>query len=561
MDIKKGEKMFVDFYDEVKKITKDLVSCESVVKGGNESQCAKLVYDFYNKLAYFRENPEDLVFQQTKRDEYIRHSTLCILRGKKPSKKTIVLMGHIDTVGVDDFGKIKDYAFNPDELPEKLKEFKLDQEVLDDIESGDYMFGRGSLDMKAGVAGHMAIIRYFSENLDKLEGNIVSIAECDEEDGSHGIITALDLLGQWKDKYGLDYQVAINADYSTPYYPGDKNRYIYLGTIGKVLPSFYILGKETHVGQAFSGLDPNLIAAELTRRVNLNTELCDTAKGETTVPPVSLRQKDTKETYTVQTPLAAEVYYNFFIHGMSLSEITSKMKKIGQESFDAVLTYLNKEYEKWCNMAGHEYTRLPWKTRVYTWEEFIGILEEEHGTEVVRAIEEYASKKNQEEPNMDMRDFSRELIQEMYSRFYSKKDPLIILYYGSVYSQNIEIEGKNEREANLIRSLEKSIEEVQLNCKEKIEIKYFYPYISDSSFMYITEDDRDLNALKNNTPSWGRKYYHPVEAIRKINMPVVNIGTYGKDGHKMTERVHMDFTFQKIPNITLKTIFEILKNK
>ena len=77
--------------------------------------------------------------------------------------------------------------------------------------------------------------------------------------------------------------------------------------------------------------------------------------------------------------------------------------------------------------------------------------------------------------------------------------------------------------------------------------------------MYIPEDIEDLNGLLHNTPGLGVKFIHPVGAMKKISMPVANIGTYGKDGHKFTERVHKDFTFQKIPNITLNTILELLK--
>lgn len=39
------------------------------------------------------------------------------------------------------------------------------------------------------------------------------------------------------------------------------------------------------VGQAYGGLDPNLILSELTRLMELNTDLCDEAQGEVTVPP------------------------------------------------------------------------------------------------------------------------------------------------------------------------------------------------------------------------------------------------------------------------------------
>jgi len=59
-------------------------------------------------------------------------------------------------------------------------------------------------------------------------------------------------------------------------------------------------------------------------------------------------------------------------------------------------------------------------------------------------------------------------------------------------------------------------------------------------------------------PAWGVKYTHPIEDIAAVNVPVVNIGTFGKDGHKLTERVHMRHTFELIPNITFRTIKKLL---
>lgn len=314
-------------FDEVKRITEEMVAIPSINKEPEgETKVAKYVYDYYMSLDYFRENPERVKMFKTKNDFVDRHSTYAYVKGTKGnSGRTVILIGHIDTVGVDDFGTIREYAFKCRELPEKLKEtFKLSREVIDDIESGEYMFGRGALDMKSGVAGHMYLVKYFSEHPEELDGNIIAIAECDEEDNSKGIITALDELVELKKKEGFEYIACINADYSTNYSPGDENRYIYYGSIGKLLPCFAAFGKEAHVGQAFSAFDPNLLIAEITRKMSLNTDLCDIAQGEVAIPPISLKQTDTKGPYTVQTALTAFSYFNFFTHGWDPAQVPAK---------------------------------------------------------------------------------------------------------------------------------------------------------------------------------------------------------------------------------------------
>ena len=77
---------------------------------------------------------------------------------------------------------------------------------------GVFLFGRGALDMKSGVAGHMYLIQYFSEHPEELDGNLLAIGECDEVDTSKGIITALDLLEELKEKERFEYVACINDD-------------------------------------------------------------------------------------------------------------------------------------------------------------------------------------------------------------------------------------------------------------------------------------------------------------------------------------------------------------
>lgn len=551
--------MYINTFSAVEALTKELVRIPSIVKTSGEADVARFIYDYYKDLAYFKGNRDHLVIQQTIDDEIERYNTIAMVKGKKPSNKTIILMGHMDTVGVDDFLELKDYAFEPDKLIEELKHMKLNDEIRRDIASGEYLFGRGALDMKSGIAGHMVLMKYFSEHTDELEGNIIAIAECDEEDNSHGIISALKILKEWKEKFDLEYMAAINADYSTPYHDADENRYIYLGTIGKLLPSIFVAGEETHVGQAFGGFNPNSLIAEINRNIELNPDLCDIAHGEVTVPPTSLKQTDTKVGYTVQTPLSAYSYYNFFTHGMTPKDVIEKVKDKVELSFDKMIEYLNQSYMKYCELGNHVYTKLPWEKRVYTWEAFYNELYTIHGERFNIYLHNFAFELNRRHPAMDLRDFSVAVIQEAL-KWSVDKNPVAIIYYSSLFSARIEVSGKNQQEENLIAAVDEAINYVQNYSDKPIVKKMFYPYISDASFMSISDDLEDIHALENNMPSWGTKYNHPIDDIMAINVPVVNIGTFGKDGHKLTERVHKRYTFENIPNLTFRTINNLLKN-
>src|SRR5699024_1801726 len=160
-------------------LTDRLVRIPSIVKTEGEADCAREIYDYYKNIEYFKENPDHLILQKTENDEIERYNVISMVKGTKgDSNKTVMLMGHLDTVDVEDFAPLMEEAFNPDSLPEILKGLNFSEEVNEDIASGHYMFGRGSLDMKSGVAGHMYLMKYFSENRHKLNGNVVAIAEC-----------------------------------------------------------------------------------------------------------------------------------------------------------------------------------------------------------------------------------------------------------------------------------------------------------------------------------------------------------------------------------------------
>lgn len=552
--------MKLNSFEEVKRLTQEMVAIPSINKEPKgETAVAKYIYDYYMGLDYFKEYPERVKMFQTKNDFVERHSTYAYVKGTKgDSGRTVILIGHLDTVGVDDFGTIREYAFKCEELPEKLKEtFKLSDEVLEDIESGEYMFGRGALDMKSGVAGHMYLIKYFSEHPEELDGNIIAIAECDEEDNSKGIITALDELVELKKKEGFKYIACINADYSTNYSPGDENRYIYYGSIGKLLPCFVAFGKEAHVGQAFSALDPNLLIAEITKKMSLNTDLCDIAQGEVAIPPVSLKQMDTKGPYTVQTALTAFSYYNFFTHGWDPAQVLAKSREVAVEAFDEVVDYLQGQYEKFCRLSNVPYVPLPWKTRVYTWKEFYDYLAGIHGQQFEKAIKEFTEKLHQDDPELDLRLFGLRVAEEAW-KWCEDKSPAVILFFGSVFSARIEMTGKTDKEAALLNCVEAAVDKIRPEAQRQIKTRMFYPYISDSSFMAVCDDTLAVQALKDNMPQYGVKYTHDIDKIMEINVPVVNIGTFGRDGHMLTERVDMRQTFQNVPNITYETIKRLL---
>lgn len=550
--------MLLPCLTDVLAFTKQLVQIESVVNTDGEKVISHSLHTLLTSFPYFQENPSYLVIEPTIDDDYERYNVLAFVKGTKgTSNRTVILMGHVDTVGIDDFNQLKSLACYPDELAEALKKENLAEEVKEQLESGDWLFGRGTLDMKSGLASHLYLLKYYSEHPEELDGNLVFLAECDEEDSSNGILSSLKTLKRWKTEHHFEYVTAINADFVAPRFKGDQNRYIYKGTVGKLLPSFFITGSETHVGACFEGLDPNFLAAELTQQINYNPELCNEALGETTVPPVSLKQMDMKPSYDVQTALSAYVYYNFFIHSWTPKDVIDKLTEQAIIAFDRALRTYEERYENYCKISGEAYRPIPWKTRVFTYEQMEENLLAEHG-DMYKEHMNLFKVQLQQDKALDSRMYAARVVEEAW-KWMKDKSPAMILFYSSLYSPRIELSGKTPDELTLIQALDEAVAEVQPDYPYPIVTRNFFPYISDMSFVALSDDDAGLQAVTNNNPSWGRKHFINFQDIRDINVPVVNIGPYGIDAHKRLERLEMTYSLEVVPTLTKRVIEKVLK--
>lgn len=542
--------------EEVLALTKQLVRIESIVNEGGEKVVSQAIHTLISSYPYFQEHTENIIYQPTEDDDQERYNVIAFVTGTKgPSNKTAILMGHVDTVGIDDF-HLKEYALDPDALAQALQDEELPPVVRNHLESGEYAFGRGVLDMKSGVSSHLYLLKYYSEHPQELEGNLMVVFECDEEDGSHGIISALSELKRLKETHGFEYIAAINADFVSPRYEGDPNRYIYKGTVGKLLPSFFITGSETHVGSCFEGIDPNFIAAHLTRQISYNPALCNEALGETTVPPVSLKQMDLKPTYTVQTALSAYVYFNFFIHSWTPKEVLELMKKEALTAFTTALIEFKAHYETFTQSSGEPMNEMHWEPRVMSYEEMDELLVNEHGEVYMQHMNEF-KRQLMLQSELDTRMFAARVVEEAW-KWMSDKSPAIIVFYSSLYSPRIEVTGKNVTEQNLLKALEMAVESVQPYYPHPIVTKNFFPYISDMSFVALSDDDEGISAVIKNNPGWATKHYVNYQAIRDINVPVINIGPYGFDAHKQYERMECEFSLEIVPNLTREVIKQLI---
>lgn len=539
-----------------------LQSVLSVNETPGEIEVTKEVYDILSEFDYFKENPEDLFLQDIPSDRFGRKNAVAIIRGQKnpDNRKTVVLMGHTDTVGISDFGELKDSANDSAKITEWMNENvdKLHPDVKADLEreDEDYIFGRGVFDMKSGVAAHLAVIEMLSNDIENLDGNIILGTVCDEEVNSVGMFALVGLLNKLKKDNNFDLVGMLDADYMTNEYPGDEKKYVYVGAVGKLMPSFYVVGDETHVGESFNGIDSNQIAAEILRKINMNTDYCDEANGQYTLPPISLTFRDLKPEYTVQTAEATQLFFNYATHSQTPDEVMDLMVEAAEEAMSDAISNLDNEFKKYNELTGMEYHPLNYKSQVITIQELKDEVRKEIGDkldEEIKAFEE----KHVDNDDIDERQYSLLLVQHIHRLWSRRKEPIVVAYFSPPYYPHILIEDETEEGKKVIDAVSGAVDSVDSDYE--IVYKDFFPYIADISFAAAPQDKTAIESLKTNMPGFNTKYQFPIDEMAELNLPAINIGPFGKDAHKFTERLETNYSYSITPELILKTTVNLLK--
>ena len=74
------------------------------------------------------------------------------------------------------------------------------------------------------------------------------------------------------------------------------------------------------------------------------------------------------------------------------------------------------------------------------------------------------------------------------------------------------------------------------------------------SYMECKHKTNDIDKMISNTPYYYFQYKYPYLKIKEINVPVVNVGTFGFDGHTYIERLEKNYAFNELPNLLYETI-------
>lgn len=523
------------------------VAVESITNTAGERGVEDFFRSYIAEIPYFAQHPDHWGLYPLEGDGLGRNVCWAMVRGR--GEKAVVLVHHYDVVDIEDYKTLKPFAYTPDHLREELFRHKdmLPEDARKDLESGDFLFCRGGCDMKGGGSIQYALLEAYSR-LPNFAGNVIVIGVPDEENLSGGMRSADKLLAQLKEQYGLRYVMMINSE---PHQRKDFARGVFSeGTVGKMMPFIYVRGFLSHAGKVFEGLNPASVLAEIVTRTEINMDFSDTVGSEAAPPPTWLYMKDSKERYDVSMPLTAQGCFSVLTLKQTPGELMEKVKRVCQESFEAVIQRLNASYAIFRERTGQPQEPLPWKAKTVTFGELYQEALASGGKdfEAAFAQEQQRVREDLEQGKTYMIEANFRLIDRIYD-FIEDVSPRIVYglmppYYPNVsncYFQGIAPEAQD---------MSQRLNAYTKECYgQEYDREYFYTGICDLSYINIDDPAAQRKSVSQSMPLFGWYYDVPFEDIQAISMAGINIGPWGKDFHKLTERVFMPDLYDRTPHI------------
>lgn len=527
-----------------------LTPFQSISESPGEGRIARFIQARLAEHPYFQGNPHllRLIPIEAPNNPAV---VAALVRGK--GDRTVILMNHHDVVDIEDYGILKPLAFNPEELTRSLNPDTLPQGARADLLSGEWIFGRGTMDMLYGLAMQVVKTEDYAAGADTLPGSILFISVPDEENNSLGMRHAISVIREFQEQYNLKFAAALNCE---PHGYTNGGHVIQTGSDGKLLPLLYCFGRETHAGALYDGLNAHLLLAEATRMLELNPGFSDSCAGAVTFPPTVLRAGDMKQGYNVSTPAAAWAYFNVFTLAASPAEILAKLVRLAEQAVISAMDRLSLSARAWEKISGGSLDIPAWQPRVLTyaqlWEECAAAGEQE----LENALD--ALTETLQAEGADLQRLTLELVHETHRRCPDRSPKIVIALAPPFYPPV-----RNRRESEKELRVMAAVADLQNYARElgiRLDQEEYHRGISDLSYCMLQDANSVIDTVRENCPAWDRAYHLPLQDLAHLDAPALNMGPWGRDVHKNTERIHYPFATKILPLLLEHLIAQLLKN-
>ncbi len=521
-----------DYTERVLSLTNEMCKRLSVVGSDGELELGNWLFNLIKSELKSRNLLKTVEIEKVVSDS--PNKAVSIVLVYKPltlqTDKTIIMCGHLDTVGVEEYGDLSLVSGNNEILKKELP-FRVSNEAASIIESDNYLVGRGTLDMKGSDAVMLELFLEWAKTNQQVP--LALILVCDEEDNSRGAKTSIPILNHKLEAAKLKPFMLLNGDYTSPRFSNDLHRYLYTGTIGKLLIAISVFGETCHVGQSTEGIGAGTILSAITCELDLNSQLAEIVDGVALPLPTWLHTGDTRTRYDVKIPDEARGYMNYFYVLQTPETILQKIKSHVEQSISQLLIQRKSRYNTWSRLGG-EGLFSDQKIKVCTVDELVpdGRDQTEFWLEIENRIKDLP---------IESRNRHFEIISEAL-RFLAFTDPIVVIglappFYPASYTPD-----------HPIKKIEKKLKDLE----PMLRFQPIYPYISDMSWFAKVSDE-----VKNQIKMFGPAFNSSELFEPPINIPVIDLGPIGLGAHQLTEHVDKEYLLNVLPNLMSSIIIEL----
>ncbi|MCT2581102.1 MAG: M20/M25/M40 family metallo-hydrolase [Mesorhizobium sp.] len=537
----------------VREISIRLVEWASETGTPGEAEFAEKLAGLLREIPYFRDHPDHVRLVDSHGSPMTK-SVVAVVRRR--GSRTLAMAGHYDVVSVANYRDLAPLAFKPDELLAALMADlesrslnAAEQRARLDFRTGDFLPGRGLLDMKSGIAAGVAVLEAFAENPDR-RGNLVLVATPDEERGSRGMRSLRDALPAIATEFGLNIAAGINLDATSDQGDGAEGRAIYRGTIGKALPFALVIGRSSHAGYPFEGISAQLIAAEVTKRIEGNPALCDRSDGEISPPPICLECKDLRGGYEVTTPERVWIAFNWLSHAWGPHDLLRLFTQAIVKAMENAISRFNEHAQTYAKMLATPQSAPVADGEVITISELRERIQRNGGDAALTRIAAL-------EAEMQDCDDPLRLTRTIVSAMVTEADiigPTIVVGFSSLLYPSTHLDTSRDHQA-FAAAIEAARLAFEAAGGSPVKYREYFTGISDMSFFGHRPDEADVSFVAANTPASAL-----VDKVRQnvLSFPVVNVGPWGREYHQRLERVHTPYSFDELPRLLREIVSRLL---
>lgn len=493
----------------IENIYQKLLEMDAITYTKGEVDMAKLLYNLFMELPYFKENPQNLKLVSTDEKSILRFNQVSILE-KGESKDAVLIVNTIDEPA----------------LSEKLSRLDI-------------------MSMKATTAALFKMMEDLSEKLK--EGKVVLINVCDRYGEHEGIKKASKFVKELKDE-GYNFK----ALFQTSLYLSNGEESVFFGSQAILRPTIFFAGKMARTTAFYDGIDPGYILSTIVRDITLNSELMDIYQNEVSEPIYVNRLLVPGGT---EFQSAAFGYVSFTTTSVSHSIVgfMKEFKRVLTESLKKSIDEINTKYAKYCLKRDIKFTPMKNMPKIYTWDEYLNEVATVRGEVVNASLKNKFKTMENREDDVNPSEIRLRMVRYLYDNFRTANEPVLILYLEEFPFHRVDITGTSDAQRDLMLAVTSAINAVDPTIKRR----FFFPEVSYSSFFDFTEEYRDLKAATELVPGDKKEHVDMLDISKELGIPSVTMGAMTKliNGEYVFDE---DYHFKKLPKLMLESILRLL---